>query len=77
MPAQPTDEERELMRRWVETWRRAGPLLEEIKNRELQAINTQQAIRDIFGEVDHFRGIPQRSTSGLIEQQKWFAKLRR
>ena len=71
------DKDRELLRHWVETWRRAGPELEEIRRRELQALDTREAIRQLFGASESlFRNQPRRTTSGLVEQQAWFAKLR-
>jgi hypothetical protein len=67
--------DRELLRRWAETWRRAEVELEPIRRRELRSLDTQEAIRQIFGEQAE---APQPSpvTSGLVEQQAWFARLR-
>ena len=31
-----TDEEKNLMKKWAETWKRAGPILEEIRKEELR-----------------------------------------
>jgi hypothetical protein len=72
------DRDRELLRQWVETWRRAGPELEEIRRREIEAIDTGEAIRQIFGSSESlFRNLEAPTTSGLVEQQAWFAKLRK
>ena len=71
-----TVQERELMRRWVETWRRAGPQLDEIRRHEIGMIDTREAIRQLFGSATAYRALPPRTTSGLVEQQAWFAKLR-
>lgn len=68
--------ERELMMRWVETWRRAGAELAEIQRREIESADTREAVRQIFGTASLFRDLPKRTTSGLVEQQPWFAKLR-
>jgi hypothetical protein len=65
-----------LLRRWVETWRRAGPELEAIRLRELGAVDTQEAVRQIFGAGPSAATFPAPATSGLIEQQAWFARLR-
>ncbi len=73
-----TAQDRELMRRWVETWRRAGQDLDEIRRREIEAVDTREAIRQLFGSsAAVFQNLPPRTTSGLVEQQAWFAKLRR
>jgi len=69
--------DREMIRRWVETWLRAGPELDKIRRREIETVDTREAIRQIFGAaapVDRQR-VP--LTSGLVEQQAWFRKLRR
>ena len=77
MADQQAAQERELMRRWVETWRRAGPELDEIRRREIEATDPREAIRQLFGSAAALQDLPPRTTSGLVEQQAWFAKLRR
>ena len=77
MGDQRTIQDRELMRRWVETWQRAGPELEEIRRREIEVMDTRNAIRQLFDSTTLLRDLPPRTTSGLVEQQAWFAKLRR
>ncbi len=77
MADQPTAQNRELMRRWVETWQRAGNELDEIRRREIETADTQEAVRQLFGPGVTVRDLPPRTTSGLVEQQAWFAKLRR
>ena len=69
--------DQELMRRWVETWRRAGYELDEIRRREIEATDTAAAIRQLFGSAVPHQDVSLRTTSGLVEQQAWFAKLRR
>jgi len=77
MANQQTVQDRDLTRRWVETWRRAGKELDQIRRREIEAADTGEAIRQLFGSAAAFRDLPPRTTSGLVEQQAWFAKLRR
>lgn len=63
--------------RWVRTWQAAGPLLAEIERRELAQMTDyerQQAIEDLLSVVPPDSEV--HTTSGLVEQQKWFAKLR-
>lgn len=70
--------EREMMKLWVDTWKAAGPELEEIKARELQQLDSQAVIRRIFGGEGAFlKRLPMRTTSGMFEMQEWFAKLRK
>jgi hypothetical protein len=64
-----------LLRRWVEAWRRAGKELENLRRTEIQSIDSREAIRQIFPSD----GIPDPAappTSGLVEQQAWFARIR-
>jgi hypothetical protein len=50
--------------------------LEEIRRREIQAADTQQSIRHIFGDDGVADSSPAPTTSGLVEQQALFARLR-
>jgi hypothetical protein len=70
--------DREQLRQWVQNWQRVGLELEEIRRREIEEVETREAIRQIFGSAEFFfRHLDAPATSGLIEQQAWFAKLRR
>lgn len=63
-------------RDWVRTWQAAGPLLAEIERRELAQMTDeewQQAVEDVLSILPRDAEAP--TTSGLVEQQKWFAKL--
>jgi hypothetical protein len=66
------------MKRWVETWKKASPELAAIRRRELREIDTQQALINLADAFEscrlHFTPAP---TSGLVEQQAWFKKLRK
>ena len=73
-----TPEQIEAGRRWVAAWRTAGPELERIRRRELQQLDTRTTIALLCGPADY--RVPPRApkpTSGLVEQQRWFAKLRK
>jgi hypothetical protein len=65
-------------RAWAATWREAGPRLEAIRRRELRALDAFAAISLLCGDATYHE--PPRApsaTSGLIDQQRWFARLRR
>jgi hypothetical protein len=65
-------------RRWVQTWREAGPELERIRRDELRRLDVRHAIALLCGSADYT--VPPRApkpTSGLVEQQRWFQQLRR
>jgi len=67
------------LKRWAETWERAGRELSAVRRRELQAMtddDVRRAIADLFSGSSP-RDLPERATSGLIEQQRLFEILRR
>jgi hypothetical protein len=68
-------EERELMRRWVETWKQAGPELEAIRQREIQEADNDQVLRILESSMNFALHSPARPSSGLVEMQRLFAKL--
>lgn len=67
-----------LARRWVKTWQEAAPRLEVIRRRELRQLDAFTAISWLCGPAN-YREAPRapKPTSGLVEQQRLFAKLRR
>ena len=68
----------DLLRKWVETWKRAGPELDAVRRRELEAL-TDDDIRRIVQNLMSVPlppDFPMRLDSGLVEQQRWFARLR-
>ena len=64
-------------KQWVDTWQKAGQALEQIKAEELRVMDSQEAIRQIMPICDWcIEHSEPRITSGLVEQQRWFAKMR-
>ena len=63
-------------RAWVQNWIELGPVLEAIKHRELEAMTDA----DVRAHVNAlFTGcnpadFPPKLDSGLVEQQRWFAR---
>lgn len=67
------------LKRWAETWERAGRELSALRRRELQAMtddDVRRAVADLFSSPLP-PDLPTRTTSGLVEQQRLFAILRR
>ncbi len=65
------------MARWVETWKRAGVALEEIRRKELREFNYEERREAVLGMMELaalFRR--PRTTSGMIEMQRLFRKAR-
>jgi len=63
---------------WVENWKRVSPILEKIETKELRTKDNTETIRRLIPMIDWCikRAVP-RTTSGLIEQQRLFQKLRK
>ena len=71
-------EDREMIRRWVETWKEAGPKLEAIRHREIREADNLKTLALLESAFNHaLRTAAPRPTSGLVEMQAWFAKLPR
>jgi hypothetical protein len=66
------------VRAWVQNWIELGPILEAIRRRELEAMSDAQA-REAALDLLTFpmpADLPPRLDSGLVEQQRWFSRLR-
>lgn len=65
-------------KRWADTWKQAAPELERLRDEAAKAADSTEAIlilNDAFESArQHF---PPRDSSGLVEQQAIFRKLRR
>jgi hypothetical protein len=71
-------DEHELARRWVETWKEAGPQLDALRRREIREADNLQVLALLEGAFNHaLHSLPPRESSGMVEMQAWFAKLRR
>ena len=72
-----TEYEREQMKRYVETWKTTGPILERLRREDVRKADTTQAIlvlNDAFKSARiHY---PPQPTSGLVEQQAIFMRAR-
>ncbi len=73
-PAKPPPE---FAAEWMARWREAGPVLQEIRDRELAELSPEAAIQ--AAEVAFATPAPETpgrvEGSGLIEQQAWFMRL--
>jgi hypothetical protein len=69
--------EKARVKEWVEAWRRAGPQLERMRREELRAFRYEDHVEAIEGLLDAAaRQAEPRPSSGLVEQQRWFQKVR-
>jgi len=69
-------DEREMMRRWVETWKQAGPELEAIRREEIRNLEPRHVLALLEDAFNQALQLPPRPSSGLVEMQDWFARLR-
>jgi hypothetical protein len=75
-----TPEQVEEARRWVDTWRAAGTALDRLRREELRTLDGSAAISAIahLCGAASYREPPRapKPTSGLIEQQRWFRRVK-
>ncbi|MCY7348869.1 MAG: hypothetical protein LH614_21985 [Pyrinomonadaceae bacterium] len=72
------DDEREKMRRYVNRWKETGEFLENLRRKEIKTLNIAEEILSLSDASEsalHF--YPPLPTSGLIEMQRLFAKLKK
>lgn len=73
-----TEVEKEAIRERVAAWRRAAPVLQQVRDEDIREASTAQAMRIFAGSaLWAVTERPPLPTSGLIEQQRWFARMRR
>lgn len=70
-------DDREAVRRWVKAWELAGPELEAIRRREIRELDTHEVLAQLEEAFNQALTLPPRPWSGMVEMQKYFAKLRR
>jgi hypothetical protein len=68
--------DRDLIRRWVDTWRSAGRELEAIRRHDISSVPVPEAVRQLFEGMDSVLVSPAPAASGLVEQQMWFSRIR-
>ena len=69
-------DEKETIKKWIETWEKAGSALGVIRAQEIRNVNTSSAIRLLSSSFSWARqSLILRSSSGLVEQQFFFKKL--
>jgi hypothetical protein len=70
--------EKDAIRRWAQTWKEFGPELEKMRLREVRDEDNLLSLRLLARAFNHATSTqPPDQTSGLVEMQRYFAKLRR
>jgi len=69
--------EEQRVRQWLRNWEEAAPVLERVRDEAIRNSDTAKAIEQLSDAFESARRhwTPP-TTSGLVEQQRWFAKLR-
>lgn len=69
--------EEQRVRQWIRNWQEATPTLERLRRDALRNADTAAAIEQLFDACESARlhWTPP-ATSSLVEQQRWFARLR-
>ena len=69
--------EKEAIRRWDQTWKEAGPELEKIRLRDVRDEDNLLSLQLLARAFNHATSTqPPDGSSGLVEMQRYFAKLR-
>ncbi len=69
--------DKEQEKQWVAAWGRAGARLAELEREDLRKTDTQKSLMNLACAYESCRlHHKPRPTSGLVEQQRWFRKLR-
>jgi len=72
------NEEREKLRDFVNRWKETGEFLEKLRREEAQNINISEEILSLSDASEAaLQMYPPKPTSGLIEMQRLFMKLKR
>jgi hypothetical protein len=65
-----------LIDRWVKAWKSAGPELQAVRRREAATVPIHLAIHQLFDGMDSVLLARSSDSSGLVEQQMWFSRIR-
>ena len=64
------------LRSWVESWREADVALARVKRTALERLDTRDALRQLSDAFAAAAKVPRTTTTGLVEQQRIFQRLR-
>ncbi len=66
------------MKEWIANWRETGPIMERLRVKEYRASNLAETLLSLSDVTEaSLRAHPPKPTSGIIEMQRLFAKLRK
>lgn len=69
--------EQDLIRERIRQWAEAAPTLEALRREEIRTADNRKVLALLESAFNHaIRTLPPRETSGMVEMQRVFAKLR-
>jgi hypothetical protein len=71
-----TPSEKSRLKKRMEQWRLVGERMANLRREALRSVDVGQAILDLEDAFEATRSLPLPETSGLVEMQFWFRKLR-
>jgi len=71
-----TPSEKSRLKTRMEQWRVAGERMAKLRRESLRSVDVGQAILDLEDAFQATRALPLPESSGLVEMQFWFRKLR-
>lgn len=72
-----TSHDMEAMHQWVKRWKKTGPEIERIHANESMSLKISQVIEMLEDAFQSAISLyPAKPFSGLIEQQRWFKRLK-
>ena len=73
-----TNEELTATKEWIANWRENGPILERLRVKEYSASDLAETLLSLSDVTEaSLRVHPPKPTSGIIEMQRLFAKMRK
>jgi hypothetical protein len=65
------------LKAWVDQWKITGPAIDKIRRKEITTIDTSRVIKNLSDVFESsIRLNPLRKSSGLVEMQFYFRKMR-
>jgi hypothetical protein len=65
------------LKTWVDQWKITGPAIDKIRRKEIMTIDTSRAIQNLSDVFESsIKRNPLRHSSGLVEMQSYFRKMR-
>lgn len=72
-----TDTQKSALQQLIEQWQLAAPVLQQVRDEDIRHADTKEAMRIFTGSANWAaKHRPPAAASGLVEQQRWFMRLK-